>query len=312
MKYIKLLILMAVALPLFSSCSDNDDDINTEQCTVGFENDEFVINEAAKGYTNIPITVSGHRNGPVKITIEAAPLDENGAVEGKHYMITDKTLNINADTLSSGTMNVEIKVIDDKDINEDRQFKLTIISANGAEISAKTTTVTIKDNDGDIYQSFFGTWVLTAKQNVYDANGHLVPGQYADFSAEINIDGTTNENHPDYEKILYAQGPGMFNVGVSLDCSWRFRFSFDMATKKGKIAFICGELVASYANVYQWIFATDDGQYITDDDITAEWSLDGNNQVPETIKFPEGQYLYLYQPGEGLWDAIYDITITRK
>jgi len=311
MKKIQLLMLMMAALPFFVSCSD-DDEVNTKECTVGFENEEFVIEETATGYTKIPITVSGHRNGPVKIIVEASPLDENGAVEGKHYMITDKTLNINADTLSSGTMNVEIKVIDDRDINEDRQFKLTIVSAQGAEISAKTTTIRIKDNDGDIYKSFVGTWIINAKQEVYDSEGHPIPGQYTDFSTEVNISGTTNENHPDYENILYAQAPGMFNVGVPLDCSWRFRFSFDMATKKGKIAFICGEIVATFDGGYQWIWVTDDGQYLTDDDITAEWSLDENNQVPETIKFPEGQFLYLYQPGAGFWDAIFDISITRK
>ena len=127
-------MLLAIALPFIWSCSDNGDDINTGQCTVGFASEEVEINEATSGYTNIPINVSGLRNGAVKIKIEAAPVGENGAVEGKHYFITDKTLNINADTLSTGTLNVEVKTLDDNVINDPRQFTLTIVSAKGAEI----------------------------------------------------------------------------------------------------------------------------------------------------------------------------------
>ena len=81
MKHIKIYMLLAIALPFIWSCSDNGDDINTGQCTVGFASEEVEINEATSGYTNIPINVSGLRNGAVKIKIEATPVGENGAVE---------------------------------------------------------------------------------------------------------------------------------------------------------------------------------------------------------------------------------------
>lgn len=82
MKNIKLLMLMLAALPFFASCSD-DDDVNTRECTVGFSGDAISVDETA-GYVQIPITVSGHRNGPVRVKIESAAVGEDGAVEGEN------------------------------------------------------------------------------------------------------------------------------------------------------------------------------------------------------------------------------------
>lgn len=309
MKNIKLLMLVMAVLPFFASCSD--DDLNTEPCTVGFQNEEFVINEATSDYVNIPIDIKGYRNGPVQIKLEAAPVGEDGAVEGTHYKITDKTLNLNADTLSAGTLNVEVKVLDDKEINEDRQFTLTIVSAKGAEIKTQKITVTIEDNDGDTYLAFFGTWTLTALQPVYDSSGRPT-GEYNTLTRDVIINGTTDKNDADYESILTATCPQMFDFGVKLDCTWRFRYSFNEDTKQGTLGFICGDLVASYEDAYQWTWATDDGYQITFDDITTTWSLNDGEVIPQTIKFSANQNLYLYQPGAGIWDNIFDITLTKK
>lgn len=307
-------MLLAIALPFIWSCSDNGDDINTGQCTVGFASEEVEINEATSGYTNIPINVSGLRNGAVKIKIEAAPVGENGAVEGKHYFITDKTLNINADTLSTGTLNVEVKTLDDNVINNPRQFTLTIVSAKGAEIKTQKTTVTIKDNDGDTYLAFFGTWTLNAKKPVFDADGKQVPGQSQDVSFDVKISGTANENSADYESILTASCPSMFNLGsnVYLDCTWRFRYSYDKTLRVGTLGFICGEQIASYGTDYQWVWATDNGRQYTFNDVTTRWTVAEGKVLPDVIKFNEAQSLYLFQPGQGMWDVMYDITLKKK
>ena len=151
---------MMAVLPFFASCSD-DDDVNTGECTVGFASNAITVDETA-GYVQIPINVSGHRNGPVQVKIESAAAGENGAVEGEHYAITDKSLNLNSDTLSTGTINVEVKIIDDSEINSNRQFTLTIASAAGAEITTQQTTVTISDNDADFYKAFAGVWTFSA------------------------------------------------------------------------------------------------------------------------------------------------------
>ncbi len=304
-------MLLAVATPFFTSCSEDDNDVNTRECTVGFESNAVTIDETA-GYAQIPIAVSGHRNGPVRVVIEAAPAGTENAVEGTHYMITDKTLNLNADTLSTGTINVEVKVIDDREINDDRQFTLTITSAEGAEITTQQTTVTISDNDGDFYRAFAGTWTINAKEPVTNDEGYVVGEQ--DYTADVEITAAS-ENDPDYENYLSASSVGMFNIGISVDCNWRFHYTFDMDSMQGTLGFVLGDLIASYGGVYNWTWGTDtpDGQSITwQGEVTATWTLSESGGVPDTITFPEGATLYLVDPNFGWFSAIYDITMTRQ
>lgn len=304
-------MLLAVATPFFTSCSEDDNDVNTRECTVGFESNAVTIDETV-GYAQIPIAVSGHRNGPVRVVIEAAPAGTENAVEGTHYMITDKTLNLNADTLSTGTINVEVKVIDDREINDDRQFTLTITSAEGAEITTQQTTVTISDNDGDFYRAFAGTWTINAKKPVTNDEGYVIGEQ--DYTANVEITAAS-ENDPDYENYLSASSVGMFNIGISVDCNWRFHYTFDMDSMQGTLGFVLGDVIASYRGVYNWTWGTGtpDGQNITwQGEVTATWTLSESGGVPDTITFPEGATLYLLDPNFGWFSAIYDITMTRQ
>ena len=310
MKFIKSLILLAAAVPFFASCED--DDVNSAQCTLGFASSTVEISEASSGYLQIPINVTGKRNGPIHVTIEATPAGQNGAVEGENYIITDKTLNLNADTLSTGTINVEVKVIDDREINDDRQFTLTITSAEGAEITTQQTTVTISDNDGDFYRAFAGTWTINAKEPVTNDEGYVIGEQ--DYTANVEITAAS-ENDPDYENYLSASSVGMFNIGISVDCNWRFHYTFDMDSMQGTLGFVLGDVIASYGGVYNWTWGTDtpDGQNITwQGEVTATWTLSESGGVPDTITFPEGATLYLLDPNFGWFSAIYDITMTRQ
>ena len=311
MKYIKLFMFAAV-MSLFAACSDDENYNGNGEVTLGFENSELTVKENT-GYVNVPIKINGLRDGDVKVTISTAEVGNNPAKEDVNYMITTKTLTLKADTLNSGVLNVELKTVDDQTINENRTFSITIESAKGAEITGnKTIQITLRDNDALIYEKFFGKWTLNAKQQVFDDQGYPVPGEYNDFSAEVTISGTTDEENADYDHILTASCPRMFDVGISLDCSWRFRYSFDKGTKQGTLGFICGDLVASYGDQYQWTWATDNGSQITFDDITAPWALGEGDVLPETIVFPENKNLYLYQPGAGLWDQLYEITLTKN
>lgn len=311
MKLIKSFMLLAMALPFFASCSEDDADMNTMECTAGFESNAVTIDETS-GIVEIPIAINGRRNGPVNVKIETAPAGTNGAVEGTHYMITDKTLNLNADTLETGTINVEVKVIDDRDINEDRQFTMTITTANGADITTQQTTVTITDNDGDFYRAFAGTWTIKAKKPVTDDQGQVVGEE--DFTASVDITAA-QEGNPDYENYLTASAVGMFNLGVSIDCNWRFHYTFDINTMKGTLGFVLGDLIASYGGVYNWTWATPtpDGMSLTwEGEVTTEWTLTESGGLPETIAFPEDATLYLYDPNFGWFDAIYSVTLTRE
>ena len=302
MKYIKLFMLLAV-VSLFAACS-SDDDFNTKEATVGFASDSVVTKESA-GIVNIPISVTGVRNGNVTVTVKAEEEGVNPAKEDVNYMITSKTINIKADTLASGTMNVEVKMVDDSEINENRTFKLTIVSANGAKIEGNASTiVTIRDNDAAFYEKFFGKWNLSG--TIESGSG------VSTFSKDVTISGETNEESEDYDNILTVSAPGFINVGASIDCEWHFRYSFDMATKKGTLGFICGEQIASYGSSYTWMWVTDNGVSYTADDVTAPWALGENDAFPTTITFPASQALYFYQPGAGVWRILTDLTLTKK
>lgn len=299
MKYIKLLLLLAVA-PFIASCSD-DDDINSANTTVGFESETVVVKENS-GYFNVPIAVEGARNGSVQVTVTAEPVGESPAIEEEHYRITDKTLNLYADTLKSATMNVQIQAIDNPEINENRSFKLIITSANGAEITTSTTTVTIRDNDAAFYEKFFGKWTMSGIMETSSGRGT--------FKKDVTITGVSDENNPDYDNILYVSAPSFINVGVSLDLTWRMRYTFDMTAKTGTIGVICGEEIASYGTSYSWMWLGDDGTYLTDDDVTAPWALGEGDTFPGTITFDPDKTLHMYC--DGTWANVYGIKLEKK
>lgn len=152
---ITLCLMASVALV---SCQDTDD-INTGKATVAFGQAEYSIKEN-KGIFNIPIVVSGEQNGPIRVSIEVT---SNGAncKEDVNYMITSKEIIIPA---KKKQVNVEIKAIDDRIINDDRQFSMHIASASGASVSETnaTTKVTLTDNDDIPYERMAGVWTVTA------------------------------------------------------------------------------------------------------------------------------------------------------
>ena len=303
MKKIKLFMLMVAVLPFFVSCSE--DDVNTEECTVGFASNAITVEETA-GYVQVPITVSGHRNGPVRLTIETATVGDKGAVEGTNYTITDKTLNLNSDTLSTGTINVEVKVIDDSKINDDRQFTLTIASAEGAEIIASQTTVTIADNDADFYKAFVGTWTFSATAS---------DGSKTSFPVTVTAaaEGTT-----DYEKVLTCEASNILGAGETY--SWKFEYSFDKLSKKGQLGLVCGEeisYISDYGYHLMWAYSpVDDMNSLYQGVFPIDWSLTEEGTVPSTLTFDPAFCIWLYvvtdNGQQGYMDIYSNVTLTRN
>lgn len=277
MKYIKSLVLLAVAMPFFASCSD-DDDVNTRDCTVGFESTALTYSEATSDYVNIPIAVTGHRNGPVRVTIETAPYGESPAEEGVNYMITDKTLNLNADTLENGVINVELKIIDDYIMNADRQFSLTVKVADGAEVTTDETIVTLTDNDGDPYTAFEGRWYFTA---VDAFSGSEIRRQVTITSAD--------PSYTDYRQRLYCSA---FNLcGQSETLSLNFNWQYDESSQSGMLALeAAGD--ESHVGYYQYdettslpldVWLTPNGSSIGTGYITGEWQFTETG-IPQSIE----------------------------
>lgn len=284
-KYLKIFVLVAVG-SLFAACSDDDSNTNTNECTVGFENTAITVNETDR-YVNLPINVSGLRNGNVRLEIGTAPVGNNGAVEGEDYKITDKTLNLNTDSSSTATINVELQLLDNNEVDGDRTMTISIINAEGAEITTAQTTITIEDNDDVLYERFFGTWILTATDVL---NGGTI-------SKEITISGPTNANSPHYENRLYATSTNLLNQEETFN--WDFLWTYDEASNTGTLSFVCtspignitytdqntGEEATTQASWYGMSGTTDGTTIEMSTVYVGQWSISDDGVTPSTISF---------------------------
>lgn len=221
MKYIKLLMLLAV-VTFFGACSSDDDSWNSAaDVTVSMKNPTMVIKENM-GLTNVPIEVKGKTNGNVYVTLAVKEVGKKPAKEDVHYYITDKTISI-----SDSIGYVEVEPVDDDEINDDRTFEITIVEAKGAKIGNATTQVSLKDNDSQIYEKLQGKWKLTG-----------VSRQGAPMESVVKIIGASDEKDGDYNHTLYLTG-----MAVSSSSA---RLSFDEKNKEiafdnlGKYNFIEG------------------------------------------------------------------------
>lgn len=214
MKYIKLLMLLAV-VTFFGACSSDDDSWNSAaDVTVSMKNPTMVIKENM-GLTNVPIEVKGKTNGNVYVTLAVKEVGKKPAKEDVHYYITDKTISI-----SDSIGYVEVEPVDDDEINDDRTFEITIVEAKGAKIGNATTQVSLKDNDSQIYEKLQGKWKLTG-----------VSRQGAPMESVVKIIGASDEKDGDYNHTLYLTG-----MAVS-SSSARLSFHYDEKTKQGYVAF---------------------------------------------------------------------------
>lgn len=214
MKYIKLLMLLAV-VTFFGACSSDDDSWNSAaDVTVSMKNPTMVIKENM-GLTNVPIEVKGKTNGNVYVTLAVKEVGSNPAKEDVHYYITDKTISI-----SDSIGYVEVEPVDDDGINADRTFEITIVEAKGAEIGNATTQVSLKDNDSQIYEKLQGKWKLTG-----------VSRQGAPMESVVKIIGASDEEDGDYNNTLYLTGMAVNSSSA------RLSFHYDEKNKQGYVAF---------------------------------------------------------------------------
>ena len=213
MKYIKLLMLLAV-VTFFGACSSDDDSWNSAaDVTVSMKNPTMVIKENM-GLTNVPIEVKGKTNGNVYVTLAVKEVGSNPAKEDVHYYITDKTISI-----SDSIGYVEVEPVDDDGINADRTFEITIVEAKGAEIGNATTQVSLKDNDSQIYEKLQGKWKLTG-----------VSRQGAPMESVVKIIGASDEEDGDYNNTLYLTGMAVNSSSA------RLSFHYEEITKQGYVA----------------------------------------------------------------------------
>lgn len=276
MKYIKLLMLLAV-VTFFGACSSDDDSWNSAaDVTVSMKNPTMVIKENM-GLTNVPIEVKGKTNGNVYVTLAVKEVGKKPAKEDVHYYITDKTISI-----SDSIGYVEVEPVDDDEINDDRTFEITIVEAKGAKIGNATTQVSLKDNDSQIYEKLQGKWKLTG-----------VSRQGAPMESVVKIIGASDEKDGDYNHTLYLTG-----MAVSSSSA---RLSFDEKNKViafdnlGKYNFIEGYDFTKDLNIMGNIVLSNlSNGSLTTTPIKGTWSEDCKE-----IVFDQDQVLFggIYTPG---------------
>ena len=245
MKYFKLFLLVA-AIAFFGSCSDDKETQNTNSdVVVEMESPTFSAKESA-GSVKVPIKVTGKTNGKVYVTMTMQRYGKNPAEKDVHYYVADTTI-----TISDEIGYVEYRAVDDKEMNEDRQFQFVIKEAKGAKIGAQnTTTVTIVDNDNAPYDRLQGEWKLSAKDP---------DGQDESFTvnitepAQFNEDGTENR---EYGKVLYMDGFMGLSAGNGVNMI-KLNFSYNDKTLQGYVAFDCTETYTWFTNEFTGIGEAD-------------------------------------------------------
>lgn len=212
-------MLFAVAA-VFAACSDDEQKWNTTDAKVAMANEAISLKES-KGLFNVPIAVTGERNANIQVTVEVKETGANGAKEDVHYMVTTKTLNISPD---QEVGNIQIKTVDNTEINDPRTFAVTIVSAKGAKIEGNATTeVTIKDNDADFYDKLAGKW-----------NMKSVNSKGAEQSWDVTV-YVGEEGDADYNKYVYVTGMAGYDWTVAT-----LEYNFDKDTQKVTLKFVLG------------------------------------------------------------------------
>lgn len=309
MKYIKSFVLLGV-MALFAACSSDDESYNSnDSVTLGFADTQIVKKENV-GYFNVPISIEGYRNGNISFDIEVVEDGTNPAKEDVHYLITTKHLQLLNDTTKTGTLNVQIKAVDDQEINESRQFKLKIVNVQGAKLQNSEVAITLRDNDAAFYEKFAGKWEMTCKNY-----------KGAEQKYNVTISGAADEDDPDYDNLLYVT---IEKIVSGLTANTYFEYTFDKSSKTGTLSFDLMDTanpIASHAAYNsKWIWINFDPQgAILDAPIAAEWTATEDGGIPSTLSFNTnggtlGYYEFFSQSEDyaGVWGYFTDIVLTRK
>ena len=151
-----ILLLNIFALCLFASCSSNEyvtfDDANA---FVAFGGASYAISEEG-GSLQIPVTLASVKGIATTVTVEGV---DDKAKSGKDYVITDGTLEFNAD---NRTAYVEVKIINRPgEYTGDMSFTLKFSDLGGVNAGFQsTTTITINDLDHPL-SFILGDWTFS-------------------------------------------------------------------------------------------------------------------------------------------------------
>ena len=274
MKYLKIFAFMLGAA-LFTACSNDDDkrEFNTvKDVTVSMASTTIDTKEN-RGIIDVPFVVNGETNGYVVVTCKVAEVSNNPAMEDVHYLVTSKSVTLEPKATEGS---FEISLVDDREINEAREFIVTLESAEGATIGTQQMcTVVIGDNDYDPYSRLGGQW------SILDQNG----GAGKTITIQ-DFDEGEDGYHTKY--LVYD----LFEYPIEMP------FSYNDATKKATMTIKYGFLLVPEINGEVLIFANLDSGLAYSGACTFEWNAEEDADMIKLIDVPAPQTV---EEGASLW-----------
>lgn len=244
----------------------------------------------------VPLKVTGKTNGPISVTVDVAEAAVSPAQENVHYYVTSKKVVIPDD---EAEVKIEFSTVNDKEINEDREFVVTITKVEGAKLGeVVATVVTLRDDDGIPYEAVQGAWTLSGF-NVFDN---------ADATEKLTIYGIEDDQDPSYGKVLYMSG----FVGASNLCI-ELAFTYVEAEQKGYISIPLGQVMGIYNDRYECQFWGLNGQYVNDEGSISATVNSDLNEITFDLDDEAGYYIAAFQDGEylGGLDAMCALSMSR-
>lgn len=264
----------------FSACSldfETPDTNTASGVTVSMKQSEINFFES-KGLVKVPVVVDGNANGYVTVTCAIEEYTDGGsdaAIDFAHYMVTSQTINI-ADGDHSGYF--EVKLIDDRVINDTRSFRISIVNAQGAAIgSLNSTIVNIDDNDDRPYDRLDGRWYMHYDNNQFRQvtlstwdTEHWAYGFSYQLWGVVGVNSPYEDDATDDEKY----NSGAYPILVM--------FNYNEATEEGSLRIKLGQTIGKIetsagAKTDVLLYAiSDDGSLRTSGNITLTWNEDAS------------------------------------
>lgn len=218
---------IALAALTMTACSDDDEFNTASGVSVAMKYDTMQISEDYSGtYYNIPVVVNGNPNNAIKVEVEVSAQGTSPATEGEHFLVTSKSIII-PEGATEG--NIEFYPVGDEEVNEDRQFIVTIVKAEGATVADNASTVvTLMDNERlipEAYENVQGEWLFECSE--------------PEDACILTITGHA-EGEEGYLKTLTVSG-WMGYEWVSIEVG----FSFDAAKMAANLQFSFGQWCAT-------------------------------------------------------------------
>lgn len=308
MKLNKIFAIALAALTL-TACSDDDEPgINSASgVSVNFEQATLTVNEVA-GMVRVPVVVSGKTNGNVSMNIEVAENGSTPATADVNYLLSDKHLTIGP---GESVGYVELLIVNDRFLNDDRTFTITISGVEGAaKGQLSSCLVTIEDNDEYLYGRLQSDWVMNSFDPFEDGE---VP-----LKCKATITGL-NPGDDGYGEILFIN----FNQnGTDYTIQATLTVASDGVTPV--LAVDLGQAMISGMN-YQDVYNLDILLYALD---LATGSASGRGSLPIAISDDESQLVWParyalmgrafalapdggYLGALGWWNGYYNLTWDR-